>query len=167
VIVPHAVVQRERNQHRAALRLSPQDPDHLPDFGEWRNWFLYSAEVVLKHLDAKLETLGANADAALTDMRGLLADAKKVLAKIDAEVEPLAASGTLDGVDRAVAGDSRVGAEALRALRDVADAARSLKALATLSRATRKLCSAAREVQKANEGPSLGVPFSRWSLSPP
>jgi paraquat-inducible protein B len=33
-------------------------------------------------------------------------------------------------VDRTVAGDSRVGAETLRALRDVADAARSLKALA-------------------------------------
>jgi paraquat-inducible protein B len=103
------------------------------------NAAIQDAQVVLKRLDGKLESVGANADAALTDVRALLADAKKSLAKIDAQVEPLAASirdasasaqGTLRTVDRAVAGESRVGYEALRALRDVADAARSLKALA-------------------------------------
>jgi paraquat-inducible protein B len=103
------------------------------------NTAIQEAQVVLKRLDAKVETLGTNADAALIDMRALLVDAKKSLAKIDAEVEPLAASikaastsaqGALHGVDRVVAGESRVGYEALRALRDVADAARSLKTLA-------------------------------------
>jgi paraquat-inducible protein B len=103
------------------------------------NAAIQDAQVVLKRLDGKLESVGANADAALTDVRELLVDAKKSLAKIDAQVEPLAASirdasasaqGTLHGVDRTVAGESRVGYEALRALRDVADAARSLKTLA-------------------------------------
>jgi paraquat-inducible protein B len=103
------------------------------------NVAIQDAQVVLKHLDTKVETLGANADTAVTDVRALLGDARKALAKIDGEIGPLAASikdastsaqGTLRGVDRAVAGDSRMGAEVLRALRDVADAARSLKALA-------------------------------------
>ena len=103
------------------------------------NAAIQDAQVVLKRLDGKLESVGANADAALTDVRELLVDAKKSLAKIDAQVEPLAASirdasasaqGTLHGVDRAVAGESRLGYETLRALRDVADAARSLKTLA-------------------------------------
>jgi len=103
------------------------------------NTAIQEAQVVLKRLDTKVETLGTNADAALIDMRTLLVDARKSLAKIDAEIEPLvgsikdastSAQGTLRGVDRAVAGESRVGYEALRALRDVADAARSLKALA-------------------------------------
>jgi phospholipid/cholesterol/gamma-HCH transport system substrate-binding protein len=100
---------------------------------------IQDAQVVLKRLDAKLETVGANADAALTDLHVLLGDARKSLAKLDAQVEPLAASikdasasaqGTLRGVDRAVTGESSLGYEALRALRDVADAARSLKVLA-------------------------------------
>ena len=103
------------------------------------NSAIQDAQVVLKRLDAKLESVGANADGALTDTRALLVDAKKSLAKIDAQVEPLAASirdastsaqGTLRTVDRAVDGDSRMGYEAVRALRDVGDAARSLKALA-------------------------------------
>ena len=103
------------------------------------NTAIQEAQVVLKRLDAKVETVGANADAALIDMRALLVDAKKSLAKIDAQVEPLMASikdastsaqGTLHGVDRTVAGESRIGYETLRALRDVADAARSLKTLA-------------------------------------
>jgi paraquat-inducible protein B len=97
------------------------------------------AQVVLRRLDAKLETLGTNADAALVETRELMAEAKKSLAKIDAQVEPLATSikdaststqGTLRTVDRALDGDSRMGYDVLRALRDVADAARSLKALA-------------------------------------
>jgi paraquat-inducible protein B len=100
---------------------------------------IQEAKVVLKRLDAKLETVGANTDAALVETRELMVEAKKSLAKIDAQVEPLAASirdastsaqGTLRTVDRAMEGDSRVGYEALRALRDVGDAARSLKALA-------------------------------------
>jgi paraquat-inducible protein B len=61
------------------------------------------------------------------------------VAKLDSQIEPLAAAlkdtsttatGTLRTLDRAVDGDSQMGYEALRALRDVADAARSLKALA-------------------------------------
>jgi len=103
------------------------------------NSAIQEAQGVLKRLDAKLDTVGANTDAALVETRALMAEARKSLAKIDAEVAPLAASikdastsaqGTLRTVDRAVAGESRVGYEALRALRDVADAARSLKALA-------------------------------------
>jgi paraquat-inducible protein B len=103
------------------------------------NTAIQEAQVVLKRLDGKVETVGTNADAALSDMRALLVDAKKSLAKIDAEIEPLvgsikdastSAQGTLHGVDRAVAGESRIGYETLRALRDVADAARSLKTLA-------------------------------------
>jgi len=75
------------------------------------NTAIHDAQVVLKRLDAKMETVGANADAALTDMRGFLVDAKKTLAKIDAEVEPLAASikdvstsaqGTLAKIDAEV-----------------------------------------------------------------
>lgn len=100
---------------------------------------IQEAQVVLKRLDGKLETVGVNTDAALVETRELMAQAKKSLAKIDAQVEPLATSirdasasaqGTLRTVDRSMDGDSRVGYEALRALRDVADAARSLKALA-------------------------------------
>lgn len=100
---------------------------------------IQEAQIVLKRLDGKLETVGANTDAALVETRELMAQAKKSLAKIDAQVEPLATSirdastsaqGTLRTVDRSMDGDSRVGYEALRALRDVADAARSLKALA-------------------------------------
>jgi paraquat-inducible protein B len=103
------------------------------------NSAIQDAQVVLKRLDAKLESVGANADAALTDTRALLVDARKSLARIDAQVEPLAASikgastsaqSTLRTMDRAVDGESGLGYEALRALRDVADAARSLKALA-------------------------------------
>lgn len=72
-------------------------------------------------------------------MRELLAETRKFLSNVDAQISPLAASikdagaaatGTLRTVDRAVDGDSRLGYEALRTLRDVADAARSLKALA-------------------------------------
>jgi paraquat-inducible protein B len=103
------------------------------------NTAIQDAQVVLKRLDAKLDTVGTNADAALVEVRGLLVEARKSLAKIDSQVEPLAASimdaststqGTLRAVDKAVDGDSRVGYEALRALRDVGDAARALKALA-------------------------------------
>jgi paraquat-inducible protein B len=103
------------------------------------NTAIQDADKVLKRLDAKLETIGANTDAALVETRELMAEARKSLAKIDAQVEPLATSikdtstsaqGTLRTLDRAVDGDSRVGYEALRALRDVADAARSLKTLA-------------------------------------
>jgi phospholipid/cholesterol/gamma-HCH transport system substrate-binding protein len=103
------------------------------------NRAIQDAQVVLKRLDAKLDTVGTNTDATLVEMRGLLVEARKSLAKIDAQVEPLAASirdastsaqGTLRTVDKAVDGDSRMGYEAVRALRDVGDAARSLKALA-------------------------------------
>lgn len=103
------------------------------------NTAIQDAQGVLKRLDAKLETVGTTADAALTDMRALMVDAKKSLVKLDAQIEPLAASvrdastsaqGTLRTVDRTLGGDSRMGYEALRALRDVADAARSLKVLA-------------------------------------
>jgi len=103
------------------------------------NRAIQDAQVVLKRLDAKLETVGTNTDAALVEMRGLLVEARTSLAKIDAQVEPLAASirdastsaqGTLRTVDKAVDGDSRMGYEAVRALRDVGDAARSLKGLA-------------------------------------
>jgi hypothetical protein len=71
-------------------------------------------------------------------MRELLAETRKFLSNVDAQIGPLAASikdagdaatGTLRTVDRAVDGDSRLGYEALRTLRDVADAARSIKAL--------------------------------------
>jgi paraquat-inducible protein B len=100
---------------------------------------LKQADTTLKRLDAQLDALGPKTDATLVEARELLAETKKFLAKVDAEIAPLAASirgagdaatGTLRTVDRAVDGDSRLGYEALRTLRDVADAARSLKALA-------------------------------------
>ena len=62
-----------------------------------------------------------------------------VLSRLDAQIEPLSTSiqdtstsarGTLRSLDRAAEGDSRLGYELVRALRDVADAARSLKTLA-------------------------------------
>jgi paraquat-inducible protein B len=100
---------------------------------------LREANQVFKRLDAKLETLSASADGALTETRDTMAEARKVLANLDAQIEPLAvalkdtsmtATGVLRTVDRAVDGDSRLGYEALRTLRDLSDAARSVKALA-------------------------------------
>ncbi len=100
---------------------------------------LQEANQVFKRLDAKLETLSASADGALTETRDTMAEARKVLANLDAQIEPLAvalkdtsmtATGALRTVDRAVDGDSRLGYEALRTLRDLSDAARSVKALA-------------------------------------
>jgi paraquat-inducible protein B len=100
---------------------------------------LEEAQVVLKRVDSKIDGLAANTDATLVEMKGLLVEARRSLAKIDAQIEPLAASvkdasssaqTTLRTVDRAVDGDSRMGYEAVRALRDVGDAARSLKTLA-------------------------------------
>ncbi len=100
---------------------------------------LREANQVFKRLDAKLETLSASADGALTETRDTMAEARKVLANLDAQIEPLAvalkdtsmtATGALRTVDRAVDGDSRLGYEALRTLRDLSDAARSVKALA-------------------------------------
>jgi phospholipid/cholesterol/gamma-HCH transport system substrate-binding protein len=100
---------------------------------------LQEANQVLKRLDAKLDPLGSKVDAALTETRDTMADARKILANLDAQIEPLAAAlkdtsdlaaGTLRTVDRAVEGDSRLGYEALRTLRELADAARSVKALA-------------------------------------
>jgi paraquat-inducible protein B len=100
---------------------------------------LKQADTTLKRLDAQLDALGPKTEATLDETRQLLADTRKVLVNVDAQIAPLAASiksagdaatGTLRTVDRAVDGDSRLGYEALRTLRDVADAARSLKALA-------------------------------------
>ncbi len=100
---------------------------------------LKQADTTLKRLDAQLDALGPKTEAALDETRQLLADTRKVLVNVDAQIAPLAdsiknagdaATGTLRTVDRAVDGDSRLGYEALRTLRDVADAARSLKALA-------------------------------------
>jgi len=100
---------------------------------------LQEANQVFKRLDAKLETLSASADGALTETRDTMAEARRVLANLDAQIEPLAvalkdtsmtATGALRTVDRAVDGDSRLGYEALRTLRDLSDAARSVKALA-------------------------------------
>ena len=100
---------------------------------------LQQADTTLKRLDAQLDTLGPKTDATLVEMRELLTETRKFLSNVDAQIGPLAASikdagdaatGTLRTVDRAVDGDSRLGFEALRTLRDVADAARSLKALA-------------------------------------
>jgi len=100
---------------------------------------LQEANRLLKRVDAKLETLSSNADGALTETRDTMAEARKVLANLDAQIEPLAvalkdtsmtATGALRTVDRAVDGDSRLGYEALRTLRDLSDAARSVKALA-------------------------------------
>jgi paraquat-inducible protein B len=93
---------------------------------------LADAKKTLAKIDAEVEPLAAS-------IKDLSKSAQGTLARIDAEVKPLAASikdastsaqGTLHDVGRAVTGDSRVGAELLRALRDVADAARSLKGLA-------------------------------------
>jgi paraquat-inducible protein B len=103
------------------------------------NAALQQANKTLKRLDSQLDALGPTTEATLVETRELLVETRKVLANVDAEIGPLSASikgagdaaqGTLRTVDRAVDGDSRLGYEALRALRDVADAARSLKALA-------------------------------------
>lgn len=103
------------------------------------NTTLQQADKTLKRLDAQLDVLGPKTDATLVEARELLAETRKFLAKVDAQLDPLvsslkdagdAATGTLRTVDRAVDGDSRMGYEALRTLRDVADAARSVKALA-------------------------------------
>jgi paraquat-inducible protein B len=100
---------------------------------------LQEASLVLKRVDSKLDTLSAKTDTALTETSELMIEARKAVVKLDAQIEPLAAAlkdtsttatGTLRSLDRTVDGDSQVGYEALRALRDVADAARSLKALA-------------------------------------
>ena len=100
---------------------------------------LQEAGLVLKRVDAKLDTLSAKTDTALTEISELMIEARKAVVKLDAQIEPLAAAlkdtsttatETLRTLDRAVDGDSQMGYEALRALRDVADAARSLKALA-------------------------------------
>jgi paraquat-inducible protein B len=100
---------------------------------------LQEASLVLKRVDSKLDTLSAKTDTALTDISELMIEARKAVVKLDSQIEPLAAAlkdtsttatGTLRSLDRAVDGDSQMGYEALRALRDVADAARSLKALA-------------------------------------
>ena len=100
---------------------------------------LQEASLVLKRVDAKLDTLSAKTDTALTETSQLMIEARKAVAKLDGQIEPLAAAlkdtsttatGTLRTLDRAVDGDSQMGYEALRALRDVADAARSLKTLA-------------------------------------
>lgn len=103
------------------------------------NAALQQADKTLKRLDAQLDALVPKTEATLAETRELLAETRKFLAHVDAEIGPLVASikgageaaqGTLRTVDRAVDGDSRLGYEALRTLRDVADAARSMKALA-------------------------------------
>jgi paraquat-inducible protein B len=110
------------------------------------NAALQQADKTLKRLDAQLDALVPKTEATLAETREFLAETReflaetrKVLANVDAEIGPLSASirgagdaaqGTLRTVDRAVDGDSRLGYEALRTLRDVAEAARSLKALA-------------------------------------
>ncbi len=100
---------------------------------------LQAADKVLTRLETDLDSISSKTDAALLEMRELLVESRKFLANVDAQIEPLSASiksastsaqGALQAVDRAVDGDSRLGYEAVRALRDVADAARSLKALA-------------------------------------
>ena len=100
---------------------------------------LRNADQVIKGFDKKLDVVGDEAKAALAQSQKLIADAQKVLGRLDAQIEPLSSSlqttsssatETLRSVDRAVAGDSRLGYEMIRALRDVADAARSLKTLA-------------------------------------
>jgi phospholipid/cholesterol/gamma-HCH transport system substrate-binding protein len=99
---------------------------------------LQEANHVLKRLDSKLDTLSTKTEDALAETRDTMADARKALANLDAQIEPLAAAlkdtsttatGTLRTVDRAVEGDSRLGYEALRMLRDLSDAARSIKVL--------------------------------------
>jgi len=106
---------------------------------ESANTALQEAQVVLKRVDSKIDGLAASTDSTLAEMKGLLVEARRSLAKIDVQIEPLATSvkdasssaqTTLRTVDRAMEGDSGMGYEATRALRDVADAARSLKALA-------------------------------------
>lgn len=103
------------------------------------NVALESANKVMKDFDAKLDTLSGDASATLADAQKLIADTQKVILRLDAQIEPLSrsfrsagdsATETLRSVDRAVEGDSRLGYEMVRALRDVADAARSLKTLA-------------------------------------
>lgn len=103
------------------------------------NAALKNADQVIKGLDAKLDTVGKETSVTLADTRRLIAQTEKVLGRLDAQIEPLStslrgtsdsASDALRSLDRAVDGDSRLGYEMLRALRDVADAARSLKALA-------------------------------------
>jgi paraquat-inducible protein B len=100
---------------------------------------LKKADKVLERLDAQIDTVGASTDATLKDAREALVQAKVVLEKVNGQIEPLAttindtgaaARGTLRGLDRAVEGDSRVGYEALRTLREVSEAARSLRELA-------------------------------------
>ena len=100
---------------------------------------LRNADQVIKGFDKKLDVVGDEANATLVQTQKLIADAQKVLGRLDAQIEPLSSSlqttsssatDTLRSVDRAVAGDSRLGYEMTRALRDVADAARSLKTLA-------------------------------------
>jgi paraquat-inducible protein B len=100
---------------------------------------LRNADQVIKGFDKKLDVVGDEAKATLAQTQKLIADAQKVLGRLDAQIEPLSSSlqttsssatDTLRSVDRAVAGDSRLGYEMVRALRDVADAARSLKTLA-------------------------------------
>ena len=100
---------------------------------------LKDADQVIKGFDRKLDVVGDEARATLAQTQQLIADTRKVLARLDAQIEPLSSSlqttsssatDTLRSVDRAVAGDSRLGYEMIRALRDVADAARSLKTLA-------------------------------------
>ena len=100
---------------------------------------LKDADHVIKALDTKLDALTGQTDATLADVRRLITDTQKVLARLDAQIEPLSTSiqgtsdsarETLRSVDRAVDGDSRMGYELVRALRDIGDAARSLKALA-------------------------------------
>jgi paraquat-inducible protein B len=100
---------------------------------------LRNADQVIKGFDKKLDVVGDEAKATLVQTQKLIADAQEVLGRLDAQIEPLSSSlqttsssatDTLRSVDRAVAGDSRLGYEMVRALRDVADAARSLKTLA-------------------------------------
>ena len=100
---------------------------------------LQEASVVLKRVDGKLDSLSAKAEDTLTGTSETMAEARRAVASLERQIEPLAtafkdtsttATGTLRTLDRAVDGDSQMGYEALRALRDIADAARSLKALA-------------------------------------
>jgi paraquat-inducible protein B len=100
---------------------------------------LKNADQVIKRVGTKLEAVGEQTDATLADTRRLIADAQTVLSRLEAQIEPLSTSiqdtstsarGTLRSLDRAAEGDSRLGYELVRALRDVADAARSLKTLA-------------------------------------
>ena len=100
---------------------------------------LRNADRIIKGFDKKLDAVGDEASATLAQTRKLIADTQKILGRLDAQIDPLSSSlrstsdsatETFRSVDRAVAGDSRLGYEMIRALRDVADAARSLKTLA-------------------------------------